>query len=63
MAEKLVKYYKFVQDEKGLQGKMQLAMKTGVPSAKAALSPDSPDVLKKFQEAIKAITGKSAPII
>ncbi len=59
MAEKLLKYYKFVLDQKGLQGKMQLAMKTGVPSAKAALTPDSPDMLKKFEVATQQITGKT----
>jgi hypothetical protein len=34
---------------------MRLAMKTTVPSSKAAAEPDSPEMLQKFQDVLKDI--------
>lgn len=61
MAEKLMKYYKYVQDELGLVGKMKLAKETKIPSVKAAMEPDSPENISRFKEAIENITNKPAP--
>lgn len=61
MAEKLIRYYQYVNQEKGLEGKMQLAMETKIPSVRAAMEPDSPENLRVFKEAIRKITGKEAP--
>ncbi len=62
MAEKLMKYYAYVGQEKGLGAKIQLATATKMPSTTAAAAPDSPDNLKVFRTAVEQITGKSAPI-
>lgn len=62
MAEKLMKYYQFMGDKRGLAGKMSLAQETKIPSAKAAFEPDSPDNLTLFKKAIEKITGESAPV-
>jgi hypothetical protein len=62
MGERLLKYYQFISMEKGLQGKVELAKETKVPSANAAMEPDSPDKIKLFQEAVRKITGKPAPM-
>ena len=62
MAERLLKYYKLVAEEKGLAGKVELAKMTKVPSNQAAMVPDSPENLKMFMEAVKKVTGKAAPI-
>jgi len=61
MGEKLLKYYKYISDEKGLAGKIELAKLTKVPSTVAATSPDSNDNIQNFMKAIQQITGKSAP--
>jgi hypothetical protein len=61
MGERLIRYYKHMADEMGLAARLVLARKTGIPSAKAALEPDSPENLKKFRDAIELITGKPAP--
>lgn len=61
MAEKLLKYYKFVSDEKGFAGQIQLAQQTLMPSTKAALEPDSPENIDRFRKAVERITGKTAP--
>jgi len=61
MAEQLMKYYQFVGDQAGLSGKVKLAQLTRVPSAKAALEPENPEVIARFRAAIKEITGKDAP--
>ena len=36
MAEKLVRYYKYIYEAQGLSGKTLLAQKTKIPSIKAA---------------------------
>lgn len=63
MGAKLAKYYDFVAQEGGIQGKMRLAMMTNVPSTKAATEADTPELVNKFRAAIKEITGKDAPAV
>ncbi len=62
MGEKLLQLYKFVGDEKGMSGKIELAKMTKVPSAKAAFEQDSPELITVFINAAKNITGKEPPI-
>jgi hypothetical protein len=61
MAEKLLKYYKYINDHQGLQGKITLAQKTIIPSQRAAMEPDSPENIMIFKKAIAEITGSPAP--
>ena len=61
MAEKLLLYYKYVYEEKGLQGKFELAKETHTPSSEAAIELDTPEMIEQFKEAILTITGKPAP--
>ena len=61
MAEKLLLYYKFVYDAKGLQGKFDLARETQTPSSQAAIELDTPEKIEQFKEAILRITGRPAP--
>ena len=61
MAAKLMQYYQFISEQRGATGRTQLAMKTKVPSTKAAFEPDSPELLQRFKAAVKEITGKEAP--
>jgi hypothetical protein len=61
MAEKLIRYYKFIADAKGLGGKVELAQMTKLPSVKAALEPDTADHLRAFREAIRKMTGQEPP--
>lgn len=61
MAEKLVKYYKYIFDLKGASGKYELAKLTAMPSIIVGTEPDSPENIKKFEEAIAKLTGKPAP--
>ena len=61
MAEKLMKYYDFIKKEKGLNGGIQLATATKIPSIMAASAPDSPENIQVFKEAIQKITGSPAP--
>jgi len=63
MGQKLVKYYEFAAKNGGLPVQMRIAMATGVTSANAATVPDTPDVIEKFKNAIKQITGKDAPAV
>ncbi|MFP4459413.1 MAG: hypothetical protein ACLFSQ_07485 [Candidatus Zixiibacteriota bacterium] len=61
MAEKLIMYYKYINDKVGFTGKMKLATLTKVPSTKASLEPDTEENIQKFKEAVEEITGKEAP--
>lgn len=61
MAEKLLKYYRYIYDLKGLEGKLALAKITDIPSLIAAMEPDSEENIKIFKDAVKQVTGKNAP--
>ncbi len=61
MAEKLLKYYKYISDEEGLSGKIKLAQITKLPSTVAAMEKDSPENINLFRTAVKTLTGKDAP--
>jgi hypothetical protein len=61
MAERLMHYYNYVYDEKGLTGKMMLAQKTKIPSVKAAMIADSPENIAIFKKLVAELTGKPAP--
>ncbi|MBN1346124.1 MAG: hypothetical protein JXQ73_25780 [Phycisphaerae bacterium] len=61
MGQKLVQMYEFVKQNGGLPAQMRVAMKTGLPSEKAAAAPDAPDMIAKFRGAVKEICGKEPP--
>jgi hypothetical protein len=61
MAEKLVKYYAYIAEKKGVMAKVELAKRTVVPSILAATIPDSPENIKIFKDAIQLMTGVEAP--
>ena len=61
MAVKLMQYYKYITDEKGMEGKTELARLTMIPSILAGTKPDDDEYIKKFQSAVEQITGKPAP--
>jgi hypothetical protein len=61
MAEKLLLYYKYVQDTLGLEGKIQLAKETKMPSTQAALEPDKLENIQRFRAAVEKITQRPAP--
>lgn len=62
MAEKLIKYYAYVFEQKGYAGKVELAMLTKIPAVIAATEPDSAENLEKFKKAVEQITEKPAPV-
>ncbi len=63
MAAKLMQYYQYISDQAGAMGRTQLAMKTKVPSTKAAMEPDTPEAIQRFMVAVREITGKPAPAL
>jgi hypothetical protein len=63
MAITILKYYELIQTTRGTQGKMRMAMLTGVPSIIAADVPDTPETIAKFRKAYKEITGKEPPLV
>lgn len=63
MAEKLLKLYKFVQDNGGPKAKVEVAMASKMPSTRAATEPDSKENIELLSAAIKKVLGKPAPAV
>lgn len=61
MAQKLLRYYKFISKTLGTQGKMELARITKIPSMFASIEPDSDKNIQTFKNAIEKITNSAAP--
>jgi hypothetical protein len=61
MAERLLRYYSYVNKKQGLLGKIELAKQTKIPSTKASLEPDSPKLIALFKKEVEKITGEPAP--
>jgi hypothetical protein len=61
MGERLLLFYKYIYEQKGMEGKVKLAQLTKVPSPMAAIEPDSQEKIETFKKAIVEITGKPAP--
>ena len=57
----LMKYYKYVGDEQGMDGQVRLAKLTKIPSTRAAMETDSRETVEAFKRAISELTGKPAP--
>ena len=62
MGAKLAGIYEAIKNEGGLTAQMRLAMLGGMPSAQAKTAPDTPELIIKFANAYKEITGKNCPI-
>jgi len=61
VGKKLLQYYKYIEDNEGILGKIRLAQLTHIPSAQAKVEPDTPEVIEHFKKAIEKITGTPAP--
>jgi|WetSurMetagenome_2_1015567.scaffolds.fasta_scaffold390929_2 hypothetical protein len=55
MGEKLTQYFTQARAKGGIQGQVKLAMITKMTSAAAKEATDTPELIKKFEEAIKQI--------
>lgn len=55
MGAKLAAMYKKAEEMGSLKAKMRLAMLTGVPSTKADSEPETPELISKFESALKEI--------
>jgi hypothetical protein len=61
MGQILLRYYKYIEENEGIFGKIRLAQLTHIPSSRAATEVDTPEIIERFKNAIKEITGKPAP--
>jgi len=59
MGAKLVDFYEKAKEIGGLKGQMRMAVLTSVPSAKAKDASDSPDLIKKFEQALTQIKAEA----
>lgn len=63
MAETLVKYYQYVEDEYGVETKIEVAQESNIPSSQASLESDTNENIKKLRATIENITGETPPEI
>ncbi|MBU2492905.1 MAG: hypothetical protein KJ571_09800 [Bacteroidetes bacterium] len=61
MAQKLLRYYKYISKTLGTQGKIELAKMTKIPSMIACIEPDSDKNIETFKTAIEKMTKNAAP--
>lgn len=61
MGKRLEKYYDFIEEQMGREGKIELAKLTTIPSVVAPSLPDSEENIQKFRQAIEKIIGIEAP--
>ena len=61
MGERLLQFYKYIEDKEGISGKIRLAQLTLITSARARSEADAPELIERFKKAIEKITGKPAP--
>lgn len=61
MGETLMKYYSLVEEEEGINGKIELAKETNLPGTKASTAPDSQENIELFRDAVEDILGEEPP--
>ena len=63
MGQRLVQLIEFAKKCGGMSAQMRLAMKTCVTTGQAGTLPDSAEMVQKFREAVKEVTGQEPPIV
>jgi predicted nuclease with TOPRIM domain len=61
MGEIMLKYFKYVGDEVGVEGRMKLSQLTKTNSIRAATAEDTVKTIDVFKKAVQEITGNKAP--
>lgn len=62
MGQKLLEIYKKISEVGSALARIELAIKTKLPTGEAAIAPDSQENIEKLRAAFKEITGKECPI-
>ena len=62
MGARLIRYYIYIGDERGIEGKVRLAHLTRTPAIEAATAPDSRQAVELFMEKVEELTGKETPV-
>jgi hypothetical protein len=58
MGKLLLHIYQIVEDKGGLQGRLTLALKTGISQQQAAAGRDKAEVVRRFKKAASEILGQ-----
>jgi shikimate kinase len=61
MGQVIQDIFNHVNDKFGLQARMRVSMKSGIPTGKAMEIEDSPELVAKLKEAVKEVTGEDSP--
>ncbi|MBN2526866.1 MAG: hypothetical protein JXR76_10775 [Deltaproteobacteria bacterium] len=62
MGQQLLKYYSYVGQKAGVEGKIRLAQTTHITVSMATTAPDDAVNLKIFQEAVDHIVGQAPSV-
>lgn len=55
MAEKLMEMYEKAFEMGNVKARFRLAVLTGIPTLKAKVEPDTPELVQRFEEALKEL--------
>lgn len=58
MGKLLLRIYQIVEDKGGLQGRLTLALKTGISQQQAALIRDKAEIVKRIRKTAREILGQ-----
>ncbi|EMA26994.1 hypothetical protein [Haloarcula japonica] len=61
MAEKLLEYYQYVENQYDIETKQELGWATSLPRHRASFEADSDENIEKLRTAIERITGEEPP--
>lgn len=59
MGEKLIRIFEIVQEQAGLMGRMELAIRTGISLNRATQMQDTDDVVKRMKDVASSILEKN----
>ncbi len=60
MGDKLVRIFEIVQEQAGLRGRMELAVRTGISLNRAMAMTDAEDVVKRMKDVASSILEKNS---
>ncbi|MBK8014124.1 MAG: hypothetical protein IPK13_22595 [Deltaproteobacteria bacterium] len=61
MGQKLLEYYRYIEQAQGMLARLKLAQETKMPSTRAAFEPDTVENIERFRKAVEKLTGQPPP--
>ncbi|MCB9655474.1 MAG: hypothetical protein H6729_15240 [Deltaproteobacteria bacterium] len=63
MGQKLLEYYRYIEQAQGMLARLKLAQETKMPSTRAVFEPDTVENIERFKRAVEKLTGRPPPAL